>query len=274
MNFLRDRWKDILSDVIAGLLLLVIPNLISKFTDGERLVTSLQIIAIVIILVSNMVITFFVQKKKQRADFASKESQQKVLFDQMGIVKILPNTVEGEGSTKSILSECENHFFFMGIAANKWIRGADNFDFVMKKILARNGSVRFVVLNPMSKAAQNLSLAGHNPTNHLRTVILGNLKELVQYRNMGLNIQVKAFSHLPVFRIAIVDNERIYLGHYKVNNDGSQLPQLLLQGKNKILFKQFFDYYNITWNSPDLITIDLDKLEDDEYLNTLAINGG
>lgn len=274
MIFIRERWKDILSDIIAGLLLLVIPNLISKFLAGEQLITSLQITAIAIILVSNVVIKIITQKKKQKADLAAEGNNQMVLYDQMGIVKILPNTVEGEGSTKSILSECENHFSFMGIAANKWIRGADNFDFVMKKILARNGTVRFVVLNPMSKAAQNLSIAAHNPADHLRTIILGNLKELVQYRNMGLNIQVKAFSHLPVFRIAITDNERIYLGHYKVNNDGSQLPQLLLQGKNKILFKQFFDYYNVTWNNPDLITIDLDKLEDDEYLNTLAKKEG
>lgn len=270
MNFLRERWKDILSDVVAGVLLLIIPSFISELTSSEEIIKTLQVIAIVIILVSNIAITFILKNKKLKADTAANENQQKVLFDQMGIIKILPNTVEGEGSTKSILSECENHFAFMGVAANKWIRGADNFDFAMKKILARGGTVRFVMLNPMSKAAQNLSLAGHNPSDHLCGIILGNLKELVKYKNLGLNIQVKVFSHLPVFRIAITDNERIYLGHYKVNNDGSQLPQLLLQGKKKILFKQFYDYFNATWNSKNLISIDLDKLDDDKYLNSLV----
>lgn len=261
MNFFNEKWKDILVNTIAGIVVLIIPRITDRlFSDADNILT-VQIAAIAIIVITNIISNLMLKKGKKSND------EQVQILEQMGIVKIVPTTTEGEGSTESILSECDNNFSFMGIAANKWIHGAMNFDMTMKKILARNGSVRFILLNPISITAKNMSIASQQVDSYMREKILNNIRELKKYYDLGLKIQVKVFSYMPVFRIAIVDDEKIFLGHYKVNNDGSHLPQLILQGKNKILFRQFWDYFNVTWNRSDLKSIDFSKLDDPEYLN-------
>ena len=139
----------------------------------------------------------------------------------------------------------------------------------MKKLLMCNGSVRIIMLNPMCESAKHLSTALGKAEEYLKESVLKNMRELREYKKMGLNIEIKVYSHMPVFRIAIIDNQKIYVGHYRVNDNGEKLPQLILQGKNKILFKQFFDYWNVTWNDVGLKTINLDMIDNEEYIKKL-----
>lgn len=266
----KEFWKQVLVNTFAGILVLVLPSIFNTvFTNPTYVIISLQAASIVIIIATNIFLYRYRCKQCEDKKNRLKVQQQTTMLDQIGIVKIVPSTVTGEGSTEHILSECDDHFFFMGIAATKWIRGAQNFDKTMKKILARNGTVRIIMLNPMSTSARNMSIASEKAANYLKESILKNMKELKEYKDLGLDIAIKVYSHIPIFRIAIVDNEKIYVGHYQVNDDGEDLSQMVLNGKDKILFRQFFDYYSVTWDSDELKPIDLDSLDDYNYLATL-----
>lgn len=275
MKFIKQRWPDILVATIAGILVLLIPTIVKYFFTSANIVMTMQIMAILII-VASIVFNFLYcrdgMKQNNKENSCLEEYHMAMqLCKEMGIVKVLPSTVKDEGGTESILSECNDHFSFMGIAATKWVQ-APNFDITMKKILARNGTIRFVILNPMSIAARNMSIASEKSETYLQELIIENIKKMKKYHDMGLNIHVKLYSHMPVFRIAIADNGKIYLGHYRINNDGSQLQQLVLQGKDKVLFAQFSDYFNTTWDDPDLKSLDFDKIGNQEYLKAIGGN--
>jgi len=279
--FLKEKWKDILVAVIAGLLVYAIPQLLKFFFGMSANLLTIQIIAIVIIVIALVIILVFSnEKRKEMADnllinkyekqIQAYEEQEK-LYNGVGIVKMLPSTMEGEGSTSSILNEVDKSFYFMGIAGTKWIQKADNFEKTMRKLTAIHGSkVRFILLNPMSVEARNMSLAEGKSQYYMRDLVLNNLRTLKTLKDeLGINLEVKLFSHMPVFRIAIVDEEKIYFGQYRINSGGENLSQIVLQGKDKMLYRELSEYYSIAWDNANLKCFDFDKIDDQSYLDSL-----
>ena len=129
----------------------------------------------------------------------------------------------------------------------------------------------------MSKEAEKVSIAGGNPADHLRHIISDNIKELQKYKKIGLNVRVKVYSHMPVFRIVIVDkNKKVYVGAYEPDNDGNDIQQIVLDYDNdnhvteNILKCQFLDYFEVKWNDDSLDEIDIDLIENQDYLNKLS----
>lgn len=247
----KDFWKNAIANAIGGVIVLLVPGI----WNGVSKTLIVQIVLICCILAFNV---YFNKRKCQNCSRK---------------IKIAESTISGEGGTEHILSECNTSFYFMGIAANKWVKKATNFDIVMKRIIAKHGEVRFILLNPMSKDAEKVSLAGNNPATHLNGVIKDNIRALQAYKKMGLNVRVKVYSHMPVFRIAVVDgNKKVYVGSYKTNSDGTNIPQIILdsdssnQKTEDILRQQFLDYFNVTWNDDSLDEIDIDRVDDVAYM--------
>lgn len=252
----KELIKDIISNSIGGIIVLLVPTI----WEGISKTILIQVVLIVGILALNVYLNH------KRCIKCSKK------------IRVAPSTIAGEGGTESVLSECQRDFYFMGIAANKWIKKANNFDSAMKKIIVKHGEVRFILLNPMSKEAEKMSIAGGNPSDYLKQVISDNIKVLQTYKKMGLNVRVKVYSHMPVFRVAIVDKvEKVYVGSYEPNGDGNDMQQIILDSNNNnretesILKGQFLDYFEITWNDDSLNEVDIDLIEDKEYLETLRV---
>lgn len=167
------------------------------------------------------------------------------------------STIEGTGGTEHILSECKTGFYFMGIAANKWVKRAQNFDEVMKRIFSSNGEVKFLLLDPDSIEAEKLSLESGREADFIKNKIIDNIECLVRLKKLGLNVEVKTYSHKPIFRIAIVDDSRkIYVGSYKPNCEGEDIPQIVMEKEGAAselesnLMQQFIDYFEVEWNNP------------------------
>lgn len=254
MNDNKNLGHDIFANAIGGILVLVFSSIMGQKTR----VLIAQIVLILAIIVTNVLFHNYKCKKCTRK------------------IKIADSTMIGEGSTTSILEKCKKDFYFMGIAANKWIKNASNFDKVMKRISAKNGEVRFILLNPFSEDAKKVSIAGGNPENHIRDIIIDNIKALQPYKKMGLNIKVKVYSHMPVFRIAIVDIDKIvYVGSYKTGSDGKDIPQIILdqdtdnERAEYLLREQFLDYFGVEWREESLYEIDIEKIDDLEYQKTI-----
>lgn len=256
-----DKWKEIIKDIftntVGGIIVLLVPTL----WEGVSKTIVWQTIFLVLILAGNV---YLMHRRCSKCE-------QKI--------ETVPSTTTGEGGTENVLSMCQKDFYFMGIAANKWIKQAHNFDSTMKRIIMKNGEVRLILLNPMSEEAKKVSIAGGNPPDHLKSIILENIKNLQQYKLNGLNVRVKVYSHMPVFRIAIVDiNKKVYVGSYEPGKDGKDLRQVVLckEPQNAkvttemILKEQFLDYFSITWNDTTLKEIDIDAIMDETYLATLS----
>lgn len=258
---IMDDWKSLIKDIFANTVGGVIVLLVPTLWEGMSKTIVWQTLLIVLILVGNAYIV------RRRCSKCEKK------------IRTVPSTTTGEGGAESVLSMCQKDFYFIGIAANKWIKKAPNFDSVMKKIIMKHGEVQFILLNPMSAEAEKVSIAGGNPPDHLKHIITENIKSLQQYKHNGLNVRVKVYSHMPVFRIAIVDiNKRVYVGSYEPGKDGNDLRQVVLcqEGNGAgattegILKEQFLDYYFITWNDETLKEVDIDAITDEAYLATLG----
>lgn len=251
MSNLKSFFRDTFVSIIGGLIVLALPYI---FKD----MVALQVIVLLTFIVANYFIHIYTCNHCQKK------------------MNIAVSTIDGIGGTESILSECNQHFYFMGISGNKWIKRAKNFEKTMQRIIAKHGTVRFVLLNPNCQDAKTLSLAGGNPSSHIKDLTIENLRALKRYKDQGLDVTVRVYSHMPVFRIAVVnDRQKVYVGSYKVDSNGENVPQLIFSnGKDinsteTILCNQFIDYYNMVWNSSDLKTIDLGQVDDVAYLLTV-----
>lgn len=251
MSKMKSFFRDTFVSIIGGLVVLALPYI---FKD----MVALQITFLLSLIVANYYIHIYTCNHCQNK------------------MNIAVSTIDGIGGTESILSECSQHFYFMGISGNKWIKRAKNFEKTMRCIIAKHGTVRFILINPNCDDAKTLSLAGGNPISHIKDMTTDNLRSLKRLKDQGLDVIVRVYSHMPVFRIAIVnDREKVYVGSYKVDNNGENVPQLIFNnGKDinsteTILCNQFIDYYNMVWNSSDLKTIDLGQVDDDAYLLTV-----
>jgi hypothetical protein len=174
----------------------------------------------------------------------------------IGIFDVALSMTEGKGSTESILKTVNDDFSFMGIAANKWIRTGPLLEETIKKVCARNNRSRFLLLNPDSSEARRLSQLQHGDSNYTPRLIMESLHSLKVLHEMGCNVDVKLYSFLPIFRLAIIDENIIYLGYYRSRGAGQDSPQLLLSREDRTsYFQPFREYFEDIWNN---FSIDLD----------------
>ena len=85
---------------------------------------------------------------------------------------------EGKGSTKSILSTVTDCFCFMGIAARKWIDTGPILEDVIKKVAARQKTLKFILLNPSSPDAERLSLTQYGNKHQIPELINDSLTKI------------------------------------------------------------------------------------------------
>ncbi len=177
-------------------------------------------------------------------------------YKNIGIVNIVQSMTGGKGSTETILKTVKNQFCFMGIAARKWINTEPLLESIIKKVAARNRTMRFLLLNPDSPEAIRLSQIEHGNPDVVPEAIRDSLRNFKALREKGYNVDVKLYSCLPIFRIAIVNNETAYVGFYRAGTDGSNSPQLILSSKANITyFQPFTELFNDTW---DRTAVDVD----------------
>lgn len=118
--------KEILVNIIAGVILLILPSIFSKvFNDTKFVIIGLQIVSIVAIIAINFVFYRFKCKKCEDKQNRLEIQRQANMINQIGIVEMLSSTIEGEGSTEKILVGCDNHFFFHGYCCNKMDKGSE-----------------------------------------------------------------------------------------------------------------------------------------------------
>lgn len=276
MEMLLNFLVATISSIVSGVVLTKL-----NAADNFFILFPYFIIMFIIFILEGIIINYFYTKikckkcnQKKEKEFSQKmETKCQECDKKVEVIDVARASIEGPGGTEKILGECEKHFYFMGISAQKWIKDADNFDSTMRKISAKHGSVRFLMLNPSSEEARRMSITGNSD---LIQNIKNNITTLREYRKSGLNVEVRVYSRMPVFRIAIVDDDKkVYAGNYKVYNNGVvdvNVEQLILDdngnGKvEKILKEQYLEYFQAEWDDSRNITIDLNGTIDDSYWN-------
>jgi hypothetical protein len=169
-------------------------------------------------------------------------------FRKVGIVDIVSSMTSGKGCTERILKTVKDDFSFMGIAARKWINTGPTLENVIKKVASRKKVVRFLLLDPNSAEARRLSQTQHGNPNEVPELINDSIKKLQLIRKKGFNIKLRLYSFLPIFRIALVDNNTAYIGFYRSATLGEDSPQIIMDKHTTVTyFQPFFEYFEDVW---------------------------
>lgn len=190
----------------------------------------------------------------------------------LGISKILPSSVKGEGSTTSFMESAHSSICFVGIAAGKWVRKGDELEAAIRKVCSLNsGYIKFLLLHPQSPAARKLSLAGSQNADQVGTKIeksIQCLQKIVDrlsrdYPQALSKFEIRLYNQMPVYRLAIIDNRRAYFSFYQLGSSGGTLKQFVIQpgqgeasGRENI-FNSMSEYFDCLWNAPTTVAYDL-----------------
>jgi hypothetical protein len=171
-------------------------------------------------------------------------------FRLFGITRLLPSVNEGKGGTAAILESVEVSFAFMGIAARRWITTEPAIGRLVKEICNPMRPVRFLLLDPDSQEAVRQSKVLNGNEREVPDSIRSSLRTFKAWRANGCNIEVKLYNFLPVFRIAMVDDDTAYVGFYRGGMALADSPQLVLDHEgHPSFFQPFKDYFEMNWTT-------------------------
>lgn len=171
---------------------------------------------------------------------------------QLGIVDTISKLSGTKFAPVQCMEEISFSLSFMGIFGSKWVKDREKFERFLKIISARNGTVRFLMINPYSNAFSTLKNMREKNINDTTTEIF---LELVDKYHC---LQAKYYDFLPSFRLIFIDNKMVVMSRYGLDeknyfktDKGWNAPHLVIERDYNYLslFDPFQSYYNWVWDN-------------------------
>lgn len=151
-------------------------------------------------------------------------------FWRLGIIGA-DKTIKGGIDFGASLRLCKNSLDFLGVGAAKLVACREDFEKAVRRCQRQDRPVRFLLSAPDNAELDNVARrARRGPAEYQQTVrsaleVLARLK--VEH---ALNIEVRLYQELPLFRLMFIDDTLCLASHYVFSEgDGSQLAQLHLR---------------------------------------------
>jgi hypothetical protein len=147
-------------------------------------------------------------------------------------------------------------FYFLGISAKRIINNLEIQEKIIQIARTNNHSVKFLLLNPNStfiqKAADRENTSKEIWQSEIISVV-AKIKELKEKNN--LNIEVKYYSFMPIWRLIIMNGNLMYLTYFTDNREGIESPMLELidESDGDNIYRAYKDmFYGIweNWSEP------------------------
>jgi hypothetical protein len=152
-------------------------------------------------------------------------------FHRRGIVEVLGSFARGRGSTKSIMDTVGWDFAFLGIGARKWLDETSTFRAMCRRAgsMRPAGSVRLLTLSPDSPCVSEIAQGADKEADTVRTELTATVQQVLALRQEGVNIELRLYDEMPLFRLAFADDRVVYLGFYRPDSRGIDSPQIVLR---------------------------------------------
>jgi hypothetical protein len=141
---------------------------------------------------------------------------------------------------------------FMGHGASKWTGEREKFAEMVNRLADNNfGQVRMLLLNPDCESSREKSKRRFNgDARRLPRRIVQSLLILRQMQQIYGNLSVKLYTHVPHFRLTVVDGQTVIVGHYREGKDDSARTPLIAWEKNSdwSFFTPFEGYFAHEWH--------------------------
>jgi len=151
------------------------------------------------------------------------------------------------------LSEIRASLDFMGHGGSKWTSERDQFSSMLGRIGNNRGKARMLLLNPASEIARKKSTIRSGHPRELPQKIAMSLMSISALQKTYDNLQVRLYSHMPHFRLTIVDRRMAIVGHYRsYDRDSGGTPLLAWENAaDWSFFTSFVAYFDHEWDAAD-----------------------
>ncbi|MDD5312323.1 MAG: hypothetical protein PHO26_04735 [Dehalococcoidia bacterium] len=152
------------------------------------------------------------------------------------------------------MSRSQRKLWFMGIVGSKWVSEEyvfAEFKKFARRIQARNGEVRFLLMNPEGKAISRLKVLRGGA---LSVESLERFKELMAEFEC---LQVRLCDQMPSFRLVFIDDKTVAVSRYKLDKEsyyqsrfGWEAPHLVIHADAPWSLYDAFEYfYEQVWDT-------------------------
>lgn len=126
------------------------------------------------------------------------------------------------------LNLCTDSLEFLGIGANKLLNEREAFRGAINRCRRDERAIRFLLCPPDHEKLIDIARQAGRPDKEYQEKVKDTLRELRDLKEKkAINIQVKFYSKLPLFRLMFVNDTFCLASHYILGEgEGSQLPQL------------------------------------------------
>jgi hypothetical protein len=176
------------------------------------------------------------------------------VLKEMGVVEGTFRLSESRWEPIQCMAQTRRKLRFMGIVGSKWVSQDHvhaEFQQFSRRIQAKNGEIRFLLMNPKGTAISRLrTLRG----GALSVESLERFKSLMEEFNC---LQVKLCDQMPSFRLVFIDDRIVAISRYKLDKEGYyqsrfgwEAPHLVIDSSAPwSLYDAFECFYDQVWNT-------------------------
>ncbi|MEW6672994.1 MAG: hypothetical protein AB1427_14915 [Thermodesulfobacteriota bacterium] len=170
----------------------------------------------------------------------------------VGINHIDKRVSEGLSYNKA-LTKCRNRIRFLGLGASK-LTSDPEFEQALLRC-THEGPIKFILLKPSDSLLVEAAKRAKKDHEEYTKIVRSSLRKLRDLKiNRMINLEVRFYNELPIFRLMFIDDSVCLVSYYVLGEgDGSQLPQIHFVrnpvGKRTIesFYYAFDNHFNRIW---------------------------
>jgi hypothetical protein len=152
----------------------------------------------------------------------------------MGVVRWEPSMSTGT-TTADAIRLSQRSLCFLGIAATKWLADPSLLRAMLLRHATNGGHARFLLLDPDSDACAEFEMIKNRSPGSLAKTIRANIQALRALQAERFRIEIRVYTEIPRFRLAVIDDTSILMGLYSfVSESGDDTPQIVFSSKPRM----------------------------------------
>lgn len=185
-------------------------------------------------------------------------------LSKIGITNAFATTRQGV-SAEDTLRLIERDLVFLGIGAKK-LTQTDEFDNMLRRCAAADGSLKFLLSNPENAALEQMARTNGRDDLSYRSRVKESIREIFKRApESGVKFEVRLYNldqeiALPHFRLVFIDNRLcVFSQLFWTTAEGLDNPQLVIRrnegSAGTSLYKGYRDYFDTLWNLQTTIVV-------------------
>lgn len=174
-----------------------------------------------------------------------------VVIEEMGISGATTILTKSRYEPLECMKQTRRKLYFMGILGSKWVEPQirDEFKEFLQRAQDRGGLVRFLLINPNSKAYKQLKSR--------RGITAESLKQFRLLCHEFPCLLVRLYNQSPCFRLVFIDDQTLALSRYKTDKEGYfqsrfgwEAPHLVIKADAPwSMYEAFEIYFQQVWET-------------------------